>query len=313
MKLAVGLFVVISGASLAGTLMPQEAANRAIYGSLWFIILLGLLLLNALACVLRRKVTPKNAGSFIMHLGVPVIMAGAITGIITGFSGEVMLAEGQGVDKIKGVKKEISLPFTLRLEKFCLDRHPVKARHFISSRGETGGWKRHEFEGAGSVINVEGIDADVKIIALFPDFVMGEDRKPATRSDDWNNPAAQIDAGDGPSWLFSKYSDFHGTRTWGGVFLKYECEITGGGIKEFRSDVSVVENGKVKLKKTVKVNDPLKYRGYTVYQASYDEKTLKSSGFIVKKDPGVPVVYAGFLLLCLGMAIRVYEKLKQGA
>ena len=77
--------------------------------------------------------------------------------------------------------------------------------------------------------------------------------------------------------------------------------------------MSVLENGEIKARKAVKVNDPLRYRGYTVYQASYDESTRRSSGFMVKKDPGVPVVYAGFLLLCLGMTLRVYEKLKQEA
>ncbi|HRU40224.1 MAG TPA: cytochrome c biogenesis protein ResB, partial [Candidatus Goldiibacteriota bacterium] len=165
MKLSVGLFIVISAASLAGTLMPQETANRAIYGSLWFIALLAALMVNTLACVMRRKISLKNAGSVLMHLGVPVIMAGAIIGITAGFYGEVTLYEGQSTDKIIGAKKEEALLFTLRLDRFEIEKYPVKARHFITSHGESGGWKRHEFKGAGGTVSVDGIGPEVKIMA----------------------------------------------------------------------------------------------------------------------------------------------------
>ena len=39
--------------------------------------------------------------------------------------------------------------------------------------------------------------------------------------------------------------------------------------KEFKSDLVILENGKEVLKKTIKVNHPMNYKGYTFYQASY--------------------------------------------
>jgi len=42
-----------------------------------------------------------------------------------------------------------------------------------------------------------------------------------------------------------------------------------GAPKEFRSDLTVIENGQEVLKKSIVVNDPLDYKGYTFYQASY--------------------------------------------
>ena len=42
-----------------------------------------------------------------------------------------------------------------------------------------------------------------------------------------------------------------------------------GAPKEFRSDLTVIEGGQEILQKSIVVNDPLDYKGYTFYQASY--------------------------------------------
>ena len=42
-----------------------------------------------------------------------------------------------------------------------------------------------------------------------------------------------------------------------------------GAPKEYRSDLTVIENGQEVLHKSIVVNDPLDYKGYTFYQASY--------------------------------------------
>jgi len=42
-----------------------------------------------------------------------------------------------------------------------------------------------------------------------------------------------------------------------------------GAPKEYRSDLTVIENGQEVLHKSIVVNDPLNYKGYTFYQASY--------------------------------------------
>ena len=39
--------------------------------------------------------------------------------------------------------------------------------------------------------------------------------------------------------------------------------------KEFRSDLTVIDGGREVLHKSIVVNDPLDYKGYTFYQASY--------------------------------------------
>ncbi len=44
-----------------------------------------------------------------------------------------------------------------------------------------------------------------------------------------------------------------------------------GSPKEFRSSLTIIEKGKPVLKKDIIVNDPLRYKGISIYQASYGE------------------------------------------
>ena len=54
-----------------------------------------------------------------------------------------------------------------------------------------------------------------------------------------------------------------------GFYLSY---YDNGSPKEYRSDLTVFENGQEVLKKSIVVNDPLQYKGFTFYQASYESR-----------------------------------------
>ena len=71
--------------------------------------------------------------------------------------------------------------------------------------------------------------------------------------------------------------------------------------KSFKSSLEVLENGAVVASRTVMVNAPFSYRGYVFYQANYDPDDLSWSALQVVKDPGVPVVYSGFILMMAGL------------
>ena len=49
------------------------------------------------------------------------------------------------------------------------------------------------------------------------------------------------------------------------------------------------------------MNKPLRWKGFTLYQAGYDPENPGYSSLLVSHDPGVPLVYAGFLLLTAGL------------
>ena len=57
------------------------------------------------------------------------------------------------------------------------------------------------------------------------------------------------------------------------------------------------------MTKTIEVNNPLRYKGYSFYQYDYDHRELRYTVLQVVKDPGVPSVYVGFVLLMLGLTL----------
>jgi len=79
--------------------------------------------------------------------------------------------------------------------------------------------------------------------------------------------------------------------------------------KAYRSYISVLKDGKVVKKKTVEVNSPLSYGGYYFYQSNYDPKDPTYSGISVVRDPGVYIVFFGFLMLTIGGILRFYFKM----
>ncbi|KAH0914128.1 hypothetical protein HID58_028574 [Brassica napus] len=110
-----------------------------------------------------------------------------------------------------------------------------------------------------------------------------------------------------------------------------------GEVSQFHSDLSLRDlNGKEVVRKTISVNDPLRYGGVTIYQTDWSfsalqvskdgkfagirrpnsklpieidgmkiviEDAIGSTGLELKTDPGVPVVYAGFGALMLTTCI----------
>jgi cytochrome c biogenesis protein ResB len=60
------------------------------------------------------------------------------------------------------------------------------------------------------------------------------------------------------------------------------------------------------LTKTIEVNDPLTHRGYTFYQSGYDARRPNWTSLQVVRDPGVPLVYGGFLMMIVGLAAVFY-------
>ena len=77
-------------------------------------------------------------------------------------------------------------------------------------------------------------------------------------------------------------------------------------IKDYKSTLEVVDGGEVVVTKTIEVNAPLSYKGFTFYQSGYNPADPTWTSLMVVRDPGVPLVYAGFLLMIVGLTVVFY-------
>ncbi|MCD6288248.1 MAG: cytochrome c biogenesis protein ResB [Candidatus Hydrogenedentes bacterium] len=136
-----------------------------------------------------------------------------------------------------------------------------------------------------------------------PEIVSGSDR--------FDNPAALIKIVQGDKeetrWLFALHPNVHTKADQMPIEAQFHVN-QGGPPKDYKSVLYIEKNGRRVAEKTIEVNHPLKYDGFTFYQSSYDQQTLTRTGLEVVKDPGVIVVYIGFAMLCIGMVIDLYPR-----
>ena len=70
----------------------------------------------------------------------------------------------------------------------------------------------------------------------------------------------------------------------------------------FESDVELTDSQRgVILMRTIRMNTPLRYRGFSLYQSSYVAGPTETTVLSVRSDPGTPLVYAGFIIVILGV------------
>ena len=79
-------------------------------------------------------------------------------------------------------------------------------------------------------------------------------------------------------------------------------------IKDFISELKVVDNNEIKTAKNIEVNKPLHYGGYWFYQNSYDVKHERFTVLSVASDNGIMVVFGGYILLMFGLVWQLWFK-----
>jgi len=147
-----------------------------------------------------------------------------------------------------------------------------------------------------------------------------ETREIKDNSDEMRNPAILVKVtGEGidtEKWLFALYPDLdmkaHKTNEARRIPFKMRYNILvqqaeKAGIKAFKSTLKIIDGGTVAREKTIEVNAPLSYGGYSIYQTGYNEDDPKWTSLQVVHDPSVPVIYTGFILMIIGLLITTYR------
>jgi cytochrome c biogenesis protein len=79
------------------------------------------------------------------------------------------------------------------------------------------------------------------------------------------------------------------------------------------STVDISRGGTDLMRGVVAVNQPLKFEGLSIYQTSHgsDPEGKAYTGYQIVRDPGLPLVWAGFVLLLAGLSISFYFSHRQ--
>lgn len=72
----------------------------------------------------------------------------------------------------------------------------------------------------------------------------------------------------------------------------------------FEADVELIDPALgLTRRKTISMNNPLKHRGFSLFQASFIDGPVETTVLAARSDPGVPFVYTGFLIVVLGVVL----------
>jgi ResB-like family len=129
--------------------------------------------------------------------------------------------------------------------------------------------------------------------------------EPGTASSEWRNPAVVAEVqqqGLPKEQLMSatRPSAFMLGPTRALVFEKRDKEV-----KAFISHVTA-RQGSATDRRSIAVNDPMTFAGWTLYQVNYNPEDPSYSGLEAVYDPGVAWVFAGFALISLGVFYMFY-------
>jgi hypothetical protein len=303
-RVALVLFVVIIVISFTGAVLPEKY-QPGIYYSRWFISILGLFCFNLLACSFSRIVfNRKRFFSTVTHISVLVIMAGALISFLASERGTIEFEEGQAQDSFISDKgKEVFFGFKVLLEDFSLKWYSpedYKIRLLVTDKNI-----RKSFSAIqDKEYVIPGTEYRFSVIKYFPDFSLDENNNPLNNSEVPNNPAVLIriisEKSKEERWLFSKHPKMSFGKDQNIKFI-FDWEPM---IKEFASTVKFTGADKERSA-VIKVNHPALYKGYSFYQSGYDKDKPGWTALEVVKDPGVPIVFAGFVFLNIGI-IAIY-------
>lgn len=259
MKLALFVLLILAVASVVGTLLPQDPQTRQpiydIYHSFWYRGLLGLLSMNLLICSLER------IKLIIKALGEPN------TRISEAFVKNLKLSGT--------VRHKASLAET---EKVWVEALAAKGYRVFAD--EADGKKvlaadRGRFGVLGSFITHLSFLVIV-LGAIYGNFTGFETYLSGVEGQTISMLSLPDIKNFDPEENFSVKIN----RAW-----EEGSQATPGMIKDWYSDLSVLENGKEVFRKRIEVNDPLKWRGVKFYQSSF-QSGVPALNFTIEDDKG---------------------------
>jgi len=265
----------------------------------------------------------RKPGLFMTHAGCLLVLGASMWGSEAGHriqerffgirkipSGYMVISEGDSENHIVAgnFKRRLGeLPFSIKLKEFRLEYYQTDEESFprlyIRTRE---GQDLQLVARAGREISLGPGGGKLKVVNTFQHFKIrleGGKKFVTDEEGGEENPAVEveIEVPDGNSftrYVFERFVDFNYAKD--GLHLRY---ISQGprAIRDYLSDVVVIENGKEVAAKVIEVNHPLHYAGYHFYQHSYDSEAGKYTILSVTSDSGLYTVYGGYWLLSLGV------------
>lgn len=311
------LSAVLVVSMIIGSLLKGDRAWDWVFGAWWFNILLALFCVSAAVCRLRRRPRSlREVGSFLTHLSFLVILAGVVVGYAWGRDGFIEIRTGEVRTTYESEQGPQPLGFGVRLDEFSLEYYdvgPWVLRVKPSGKAPT----YTIVPESGMAYPVPGTPYTVRVHELSPGFAR-ESTDGGKGSPVQENPSVRIELrgiADSTPFVITANNRREKLAEWEKRLpagMRISLERLPGRPKQYRSRLAFLVDQRVVRKATAYVNGPVEHQGWTFYQMGYDEEAHDWTGLGVKRDPGVPLVYAGYVMLVVGLAVVTATRTQLG-
>lgn len=273
MAISVHILLVLVLFMLAGVIPTVAGTQGVVFRTPVFIASLALLALALVVCSLRRRLTLRRWGFVLTHLGVAVILSGALIGYMGGKRGEFALPiSGEHVVREIPLREGESLKLKFG---FCVTEFDVQfyAPSYglyrpptVSAAGDQG-----EYEHVGDFrLSADGV-MDVGSHGMLTRTDLADET-----SGEWK---AQYVLSDG--WIL---------------------QLVPPTPRRFAAELRLVGESGDETTQELAVNHPVEFGGWRFYLMSYDKEARRYVVLSARRDPGRGVVIAGIWMVIVGTA-----------
>jgi len=173
-RTSIVLLALLAAAAMVGTILPDPTAQKYVYGQLWFHVLLGMLGLALVACMVwRKRMGMARLWSLLTHLGILLVLIGAMVTLVWAERGAIIIYEGQELDDFymdgEGPLNERLEPlgFSVKLVDFRLAYYPRTDYVYVIRKDVR---KHQKFPViAGQALDIPGTEGRLTGLRLLPE------------------------------------------------------------------------------------------------------------------------------------------------
>ncbi|MCF0175647.1 MAG: cytochrome c biogenesis protein ResB [Bacteroidales bacterium] len=283
-------YTEIPGALGRSGLRQMLSAWYFVLPYLWMTVSLGMAILR----VLTSRHTARTIPFILNHLGLFLVLVCGAAGsadtrrlVMKAFEGK---PEWCAFDKAKPYGEPVNLPFAVELNDFIMEEYPPVLMLMDNSSLRYMPENRHVSIVVGEDRTAEICGWTLSVTEFTDNAAMVSADSAGVRREGWVScgshlsPASELELGSKLSVVMPPRSP-----------------------KRYASDVTIYvmdpEAGGRKLAGTIEVNHPLTVKGWKIYQLDYDKSMGNDSGYSIfelVKDPWLPAVYAGIIMMLAG-------------